>query len=244
MNTWSQCLEIHAGGRREVLRRLVPELLRKRIHIQEFHFHWDKNQPSLRIYLPFQNTHIHRHHQVINTIENTLDTIMALYPWEEQPLLDWIGEFAPGRLSVILLPKPDIPQPPSNLPFEIAQQIYLLLEQDGTAIKASWIQTLHLAFRMHPELRIDRQTLFERTPESIRDRIFSKLAWLETNSTLPHEEPPLWEAIRNVLPSVEISNRQYLLQNTVNCLGFRPDEQAYMQLVATAIKQEIDGSPQ
>jgi len=238
MNTWPQWFEIHAGGRREVLRRLLPELLRKYIHIQSFHFHWDKDQPSLRIYLPLQSTHIHRCHHVINTIENTLDTIMALYPWEEQPLLDWTGDAAPRKLAVILASTPDMPQNPSSVPLEIAQQIYWLLEQDGTAIKTSWIHILCLAFSKHPELCIDRQMLFERIPESIRNRMRSKLAWLKTNSIFPHEKPPLWEVMRNAMLSMKRTHRQHLLQSTVDCLGFRPDEQAYMQLVAAVIRDE------
>jgi len=238
MNTCSQWFEIHAGGRREVLRRLLPELLRKHIHFQKFHFHWDKDQPSLRIYLLLQNTHIHCCHHIINTIEDTLDTIMTLHPWEEQPLLGWTGEVAPRKLSVILASTPDMPQNPSSFPPEMAQQIYWLLEQDGTAIKTSWIHILCLAFSKHPELCIDRQVLFERIPESIRDRMHSKLAWLKTNSTLPHAKPPLWKAMRNAMQPMEKTNRQRLLQSIFDCLGFRPDERAYMQLVAAVLRDE------
>jgi len=238
MNTCSQWLEIHAGGRREVLRRLVPGLLHKHIHIQNFHFHWDKDQPSLRIYLPLQNTHIHCCHHIINTIEDTLDTIMTLFPWEEQPLLDWTGDVAPRKLSVMPVSTHDIQQHPSNLPFEIAQQIYVLIEQNGTVIKTSWINTLQLVFKRYPELRQDHQMLFERIPESIRDRMHSKLAWLKTNSTLSHAEPPLWKAMRNAMQPMGRPHRRRLLQSTVDCLGFRPDEQAYMQLVAAVLRDE------
>jgi len=238
MSAYSQWLTVHAGGRREVLRRLVPDLLGKHIEIREFYFRWDGDQPSLRLYLSSENSRRQAAHQLINTIENALDAIMALYPWEEQPLLDWTEAPGPTKLSVMLEPALDVPQNSGALPFEVTRQIHQLLEHDGAVIKTVLVHTLHLIFKMYSELRIDCQTLFECIPEGIRGRIFAKLAWLKTNFTRPCEEPLLWGVIRDAMPRMEMASRQELLKNVVDCLGFRPDEKAYLFLLANTIKYE------
>jgi len=241
MNVWHQWLEIHASGRREVLRRVVPELLCKHVNIQKFYFHWNGDQPSLRLYLSLKDNHKQILNQVINTIENTLDTIMTLYPWEEQPLLDWGGKPMPRRLSVMLKTELDFHDIPYMLPFDVTQQIYRLLEHNGTAIKSTWIHTTHLAFNLYPALCADHQVLLDRIHTSIRERIPTKLAWLERNTTLAHEKPPLWNTICDAMHHMDMTGRGHLLQNIANCLGFRPDEQAYLMLVASTIKQEAKG---
>jgi len=244
MNTWPQWLAIHAGGRREVLRRLVPELLRKHIDIHEFHFHWDADQPSLRIYLSPENNRKQTTHQVINKTEDALDAIMALSPWEEQPLLDWTEESAPRKLSVMLEASFDEPQDSCVQSVEVRQQICHLLEHDGAVIKEVSIHTLSLAFNMYPGLRADRQLLLERIPVGMRERIPAKLTWLEKNTTLSREEPMLWKVMSNAMQNLETGGRQSILQRTIDCLGFRPDEQAYLMLIASTIKQMENGSIQ
>jgi len=241
MNTWPQWLVIHAGGRREVLRRLVPELLRKHIDIHEFHFHWDADQLSLRLYLSPENNRKQTTHQIINKTEDALDAMMALYPWEERPLLDWTEEPAPRKLSVMFEASLDKPQDSCIQSVEDRKQICHLLEHDGAVIKEVWVRVLRLAFNMYPELRVDCQMLLERIPVGMRERIPAKLTWLEKNTASLCEEPLLWKIMSNAMQNLEAGGRQNMLQRTVDCLGFRPDEQAYLVLIASTIKQMGNG---
>jgi len=136
-----QWLTIHAGGRREVLRRLLLALscsdLRDGVGIQDFYFQWENDQPSLRLAL-FLNKNQNLH-QTIAQIEQTLDAVMALHPWEEQPVLDWTRTSVPRRLSVTVDTALDGAKLPCACRLEVMQKIFLLLEQDGTAIKNAWV---------------------------------------------------------------------------------------------------------
>jgi len=241
MNARHQWLAIHAGGRREVLRRLLPELLTRNIKIQDFYFHWDNDQPSLILLFALEGNCKQTLHRTINTIEDALDTLMTLYPWEEQPLLDWGGKLTPRRLSVTL----DATLDSSKFPYpgtpEVTQQIYRLLEHDGTEIKSVWVHVMHLALNLYPVLRTNQQTLLKRIPAAIRQQIPAKLAYLKKNTSLPHEQPPLWGVIRDAMATVGMADRGRLLKSSADRLGFRPDEQAWLMLVAGAIKQEAVG---
>jgi len=244
----SQWLTIHAGGRRKVLRQLVPTLLclslRRCIDIQDFYFHWEGDQPALRLCLSRKKDGDQNFHQAIIQIEQALDAVMTSYPWEELPVLDWVGEAASRKLS-ITLETPDLTmgksKVPTICPFEVAQKIYLLIGQDGTVIKDAWVHVLHLAITMYPELFINRHELLEYIPSNIRELIPVKLAWIERNIILAHEEPPLWVAMCNLMSSMEMGKRQELLQSVADRLGFRPDEQAYLMLVASVVKSQANG---
>jgi len=238
-----QWLTIHAGGRREVLRRLPLALscpdLRDGVGIQDFHFQWENDQPSLRLAL-FLNGNQNLH-QTIAQIEQTLDAVMALYPWEEQPVLDWTGTSVPRRLSVTVDTAPDGVKPPSACPPEVMKKIFLLLEQDGTAIKKAWMHVMHLAIKMHLGLHMNQHELFECIPEDIRALIPAKLAWIERNTVLDYKNPPLWETTYTLMQSMDIDKQKKLLQSVAGRLSFRPDEQAYLILVASVIKSHPNG---
>jgi len=241
-------LTIHAGGRREVLRHLIPALLcpaiRVSINIQDFYFFWKNDQPSLRLCLSIEEGGGKNFHQAIIQIEQMLDVVMGLHPWEEHSVLDWVGTPAPRKLSV--MPDAEIgkPKPSCACPFEVAQQIHLLLEQDGAAIKDAWVHVVHLVIMMCPDVCINHQELLERIPEGIRELIPAKLEWLERSKVLSHKEPPLWVAMRTPVQSMEMDKRQELLQSVADRLAFRPDEQAYLMLVASVIKSRVNGARQ
>jgi len=239
----TQWLTIHAGGRRKVLRRLPSALscsdLRGSVGIQNFYFQWENDQPFLRLAL-FLNGNQNLH-WTIAQIEQTLDTVMALHPWEEQPVLDWTGTSVRRRLSVTVDTALDEAKISCACPREVMKKISWLLEQDGTAIKNAWVHVMHLAIKMNPGLCNNQHELLECIPDGIRELVPTKLAWIERNTILDDRKPSLWVVMCALMKSMQMDKRKELLQSVADRLAFRPDEQAYLMLVASVIKPQASG---
>lgn len=249
-----QCLTIQAGGRRNVLRALIPRIARDTtapfLPLRDFWFNWARDQPMLQIRVHPMGGALGYGNAITGMVEHALDELMSRHPWDDQPLLDWPSLRGQRRLLVEL----DVSAIPAEPTFPLAEkdslplahEINALLTEDGTDLKNTLIQAMCFAFNACPELPFDRESLLERIDVSMRSLVRDKTELLLQARAL--ETPSangLWPALKNALTPCGPESQALLLQSVVNRLAFRPDEEAYLILIAKSLSSKSrknDGS--
>jgi len=247
----SYCIQVHAGGRREVLRRLPAELERQAgddaaTAPWQSDMTWEAGQPSLTLW-PSSDASAGPANDWVAMIEGLLDQLMHRFPWREQPLLDWVGADVPRRLAVTcLVPGHAGDGLPTTvaLPPRLRRGLRRVLDADGSVVKDIWIHVLYQALAEELIERPQHHSLYARIPESLQPAVEQRLARV---SAVPVQVPPdrhaLWPVVRDTLRPLDPARRAALLAHIARRLVFRPDEQAYLMLLAVALHKTPQWSP-
>jgi hypothetical protein len=230
-------LEIEAGGRRRVLRNIVPALLgQPDIHRTEatgFRFSWRRDQPLLCIRLLGRPGQDARFGELSAMVEQTLDVVMARHPWDDAPLIDWKGAGGIRRLSVRLTEGRDADFLYDLLDPDIHRLVVRQLTTGGSTLKLACIHILRDAFQAHPDLRPRHEDLIRLIPAGA----LRQAAEVANRPLRPcegaAESGEMRAALREALGALPQANGEKILQAFLSCLAFRSDELAYLKLIAT-----------
>lgn len=247
----SYCIQVHAGGRREVLRRLPAELERQAgddaaTALWQSDMTWEAGQPSLTLW-PSSDAPAGPANDCVAMIEGLLDQLMHHFPWREQPLLDWVGEDVPRRLAVTCrVPGQAGDGLPTTVPLQprLRRGLRRVLDADGSVLKDIWIHVLYQALAEKLIDRPQHNSLYACIPESLQPAVEQRLARV---SGAPLRVPPdrhaFWPVVRDALRPLDPAGRAALLAHIARRLAFRPDEQAYLTLLAVALHEAPHRNP-
>lgn len=233
----TRMLTLEAGGRLRVLRHCLAALC-KRLPTTlspypDHGYRWQLDQPTLWIMLPPDAP-------VTDTViaaEQLLDELMARHPWEEQPLLDWTGAGGPRCTRVQIEASADAAAAPKSTlaGTALAEVLGHLQLQDGARIKEAALQALCAAVVRFPALRRDDLHLLEQIQPTLRGQVAARLASLEAGPVRYAGALPA--TLLDALEASDAHGACRLIDTAVNRLGLRPDEGAYLQLIAQTLSR-------
>lgn len=233
----TRMLTLEAGGRLRVLRHCLAALrgrLPTTLPLHSDHgYRWQLDQPTLWITLPPDAPVT----ETVIAAEQLLDELMARHPWEEQPLLDWAGPGGPRHTRVQIEASADASAAPTSTSFGTAlgEVLGYLQLQDGARIKEAALQALCAAVARFPALCRDDVHLLEQIQPALRGQVAARLASLECS--LVRHGSALPATLLDVLEASDAHEGRRVLDTVVNRLGLRPDEGAYLQLIAQTLSR-------
>lgn len=243
-------MRVCAGGRRKVLRQLVPAISRffprPMLPAEDFFIAWQGDQPALWIRLApdHGSDAVDR---IVARTEETLDALMARHPWDDQPLLEWPGAAGVRQLSVQVGPGTtavDAAAIPESgaASTALAEEIHSLLIADGTLLKDAWVEAMRLALGAYPELGADSGELIRQIHQVIRPRVMQHLEQMRARGAIATDMPALWPVLDRQLRVLDPPGQAQLLHAVANRLALRPDEEAYVMLVAHTLSAAPGGT--